>query len=256
MRKKIVGSSWKMHINSFDEASTLAQGIAERLGSEEEVDLFILPAFPLITMTKAMFYGTNIKFGAQNIAVAEKGAHTGEVPVKLVKELECAYVELNHAERRSMYNETDEMTAIKVSLCEQYGLTPIVCIGETSEDIERDRSRLTLRTQILWALENSSPAFREQIILAYEPVWAIGQAESASKEYIAKTHKMIRELVKADFNEDLSNKIRIIYGGSVSPETALQLSDVEDVDGLFVGRFGLQAENFEKIVNNFKGESR
>lgn len=255
MRKKIVGSSWKMHINSFDDASSLAQGIASRVGQQDDIDLFILPSYPLIPMVKAMFNGTVIKYGAQNVAVAKQGAHTGEVPINLLKELGCTYVELNHAERRANYNESDEMTAIKVGLCEEYGLKPIVCIGETGEDIKLNRSYLTLRTQVVWALSNASEAFRKEIILAYEPVWAIGQQESADKTYIEKTHRMLRDIVALDFGEELANQIRIIYGGSVSPQTAMELSDVKDVDGLFVGRFGLQPENFEKIVNNFKGES-
>ena len=143
------------------------------------------------------------------------------------------------------------MVAQKVALCEKYDLTPIVCIGEKQSDIDSGQSEMTLKSQVQWALELVSEPFRKRVILAYEPVWAIGQAESADKDYIDKTHKLLRQIVRDSYSNELADSIRIIYGGSVSPKTASELSTVEDVDGLFIGRFGLSGEGFEAIVNNF-----
>lgn len=251
MRKKIVGSSWKMHISSIEEATTLAQSILKKVGQRNDVDLFFLPPFVLIERIKNIFGSSNILVGAQNCAPIESGAMTGEVPINLLKEIGCHYVELGHAERKEYFNETNSMVAQKVKLCEKYDLVPIVCIGEKQSDIDLGQSEMTLKAQILWTLELLSEDYRKKVILAYEPVWAIGQTESADKEYIEKTHKLLRQIVRDNYSDDLADSIRIIYGGSVSPKTASELSSIEDVDGLFIGRFGLSGEGFESIVNNF-----
>lgn len=251
MRNKIVGSSWKMHVNSITQGTELASSIAQRVGHRDDVDLFFLPPFVLIERIRDIFSDTNILVGAQNCAPIEKGAMTGEVPISLLEEIGCTYIELGHAERKEFFNETDPMVAQKVALCEKYDLTPIVCIGEKQSDIDSGQSEMTLKSQVQWALELVSEPFRKRVILAYEPVWAIGQAESADKDYIDKTHKLLRQIVRDSYSNELADSIRIIYGGSVSPKTASELSTVEDVDGLFIGRFGLSGEGFEAIVNNF-----
>ena len=211
MRKKIVGSSWKMHINSIVDATNLAQSISKKVGQRDDVDLFFLPPFVLIERVKEIFSNTNILVGAQNCAPIDKGAMTGEVPINLLKETGCHYVELGHAERKEFFNETDSMVAQKVKLCEEYGLVPIVCIGEKQSDIDLGQSEMTLKSQVLWTLELLSEEYRKNVILAYEPVWAIGQAESADKEYIEKTHKLLRQIVRDNYSDDLADSIRIIY---------------------------------------------
>lgn len=251
MRRKIVGSSWKMHITSFDEGSTLSRGIAKRVGQRKDIDIFFLPSFPLIQCVESCFTDTTIKYGAQNVSVAEKGAYTGEVPINLLKELGCTYIELGHAERRTTYNETNEVVNQKARLCERYDIVPIICIGESTQDLDYKIGHTQLRTQIIWALDGVSDEFKKKVILAYEPVWAIGKEKSADKAYIEKTHAFIRQCVREVYGVATANQIRIIYGGSVSPQTASELANSEDIDGLFVGRFGLQAENFEKIIDNF-----
>jgi triosephosphate isomerase (TIM) len=248
MRKKIVGSSWKMHINSIKDGVELAKEIRNYVGEIEEADVFILPTFPMIKFISDVFKGSKIKWGAQNVCFEEKGAYTGEVPIQVLKELGCSYVELGHAERRALFNESDEVINKKVKLCIKHNLVPIVCIGETQEDLNNDVDDIRLKTQILWALEGINKEEAKNVIFAYEPVWAIGQKEAAEAEYVRNVHEFIRKVISDIYGSETSEEIRIIYGGSVSPESAKVLTKYDEIDGLFIGRFGLKAENFKSMV--------
>lgn len=248
MRRKIVGSSWKMHINSIKDGVELAEQIKDYVGNVEAVEIFILPTFPMIKYIADIFKESKIGWGAQNMCFEEKGAYTGEVPAQVLKELECNYVEIGHAERRALFNETDEIVNKKVRLCYKYDLVPIVCIGETQEDLNNNVQDVRLQTQVLWALNGLEKDQIKRLIFAYEPVWAIGQAEAANPEYVQNMHKYIRSIIKKQYGREVSENIRIIYGGSVSPENAVELTQYEDIDGLFIGRFGLKAENFNSMV--------
>ncbi|SCH50297.1 MULTISPECIES: triose-phosphate isomerase [unclassified Romboutsia] len=250
MRRKIVASSWKMHINSIVDGKNLAKDICDKVGKVEDVDIFILPTFPMIHTVSEEFKGSNIKYGAQNVCFAEKGAYTGEVPANVLKEIGCTYVELGHAERKAMFSESDILVNRKVKICEKYDLIPVVCIGETKEDLDNNIGKQTLKTQVEWALEGLSDDFRKKVILAYEPVWAIGQPKAARPEYVNETHKYIRKIIEQEYGKEVANSIRVIYGGSVSPETAPDLVKYEDIDGLFIGRFGLKGENFKAMVDS------
>ena len=250
MRKKVVASSWKMHINSIVEGKNLAKDICNEVGNIEDVEMFILPTFPMIQTVANEFEGSNIKYGAQNVCFAEKGAYTGEVSANILKEIGCSYVELGHAERKAMFAEDDVLVNRKVKICEKYDLIPIVCIGETKEDLDNNIGQQVLKTQVEWALEGLSEDFRKKVILAYEPVWAIGQPKAANPEYVNETHKYIRRVIENEYKKEVANCIRIIYGGSVSPETAPELVKYEDIDGLFIGRFGLKGKNFKSMVQS------
>lgn len=250
MRRKIIASSWKMHINSIVDGKNLAKDICDKVGNIEDIDIFILPTFPMIHTVSEAFKGSNIKYGAQNVCFAEKGAYTGEVPANVLKEIGCTYVELGHAERKAMFAENDILVNRKVKICEKYDLIPVVCIGETKEDLDNNVGKQTLKTQVEWALEGLSDDFRRKVILAYEPVWAIGQPKAARPEYVNEIHKYIRKIIEQEYGKEVANSIRVIYGGSVSPETAPDLVKYEDIDGLFIGRFGLKGENFKAMVDS------
>jgi len=250
MRRKIVGASWKMHVNSIAEGIELASGIHKEVGDIEDVDIFILPSFPLIKGVSDIFQSGNIGWGAQNMCFDIKGAYTGEVPAQMLKELNCKYIELAHAERKAFFNETDETVNKKIKICEDFDFTPVVCIGETEEDVQNGKGCESLKTQILTMLDGINREFAKKIILAYEPVWAIGKAETAGLEYIADMHGFIRQTIKIQFGEDVSEHIRIIYGGSVNPETSDDLLGLPNVDGVFIGRFGLNPKNFKKITES------
>jgi triosephosphate isomerase (TIM) len=248
MRRKIVGSSWKMHVNSINDGVELAKQIKEYVGNVEETEVFILPTFPMIKFVADVFNGSKIRWGAQNICFEEKGAYTGEVPIQVLKELDCTYVEVGHAERRALFNETDEIINKKVRLCSKHNLVPIVCIGETQEDLDNEVQNIRLKTQVLWALDGLNKEEVKKVILAYEPVWAIGQKEAANAEYVQNMHEFIRSIVSESYGSETAEAIRVIYGGSVSPESARVLTKFKDIDGLFIGRFGLKAENFQSMV--------
>lgn len=250
MRKKIIGTSWKMHVNSIKDGVDLAKQIKDNLGNMDSVEIFILPTFPMISFLKDILEGSKIGWGAQNMCFAEKGAYTGEVPPQVLKELKCQYIEIGHAERRKLFNETDEIVNKKVKLSFKYGFVPIVCIGETQDDLDNKFENIRLKTQILWALNSLSRDEMKKVILAYEPVWAIGKQQAASPEYVQNMHEFMRKFIVSEYGEEVGNSIRIIYGGSVSPESSKLLMKQKDIDGLFIGRFGLKIENFKSIVNS------
>ncbi|SHJ70411.1 triosephosphate isomerase [Geosporobacter subterraneus DSM 17957] len=248
MRKPLVGTSWKMHIHSIYRGEALAEAMHRSVGHIEAVDMFVLPTFPLISKVANKLKSGNIKWGAQNICIAESGAFTGEVPPLSLKELGCSYIEIGHAERRAMFGETDKDVYKKIRLSLEYDMTPVICIGETEEDKREHVGNVRVHTQILWALNGLQIEEMKKIILAYEPVWAIGQAEAASADYVENIHGYIRSIVEKEYGKDVAQEIRIIYGGSVSPDNTGPLTKQENVDGLFVGRFGLSSENFYQIV--------
>lgn len=252
MRKKIVGSSWKMHINSIYKGEELAKEIRNLVGKIDEIDIFIIPTYPMIPAISKIFQGSCIKWGAQNVSYIEKGALTGEVPPLVLKELGCTYVEVGHAERRANLNETDETVNKKIKLIFKYEMIPIICIGETLSDLNNNYGKLRLETQTLWALDGLNKDEIEKVVIAYEPVWAIGQSEAAKEDYVEEVHSFIRSVIADKYGEEVGQAVRIIYGGSVSPESAQKLCLKENVDGVFIGRFGLKAENFEKMVCAFK----
>lgn len=248
MRRKIVGASWKMHVNSIKEGLELANGIHHEVGQIKDVDIFILPSFPLIQGVSEVFKSGHIGWGAQNICFEQKGAYTGEVPAPMLKELECKYIELAHAERKEFFNETDEIVNKKLKICEELDFIPVVCIGEKDEDLQKAKDSLS--HQVLTMLNGLGKEFIQKMILAYEPVWAIGQSATASMDYITNIHSFIRNLVKEHYGEEVGENIRIIYGGSVNPETSDELLGLNDVDGVFIGRFGLNPQSFKRITES------
>lgn len=248
MRRKIVGSSWKMHINTKSEVNVLANEIVDGIKDIHHVDMFLIPSFPLIDHLAQILKDTKVSWGAQNMAFVDYGAYTGEVAAPTLSALGCTYIELGHAERRANFNETDHAVNKKVRLCLKYGMTPLVCIGETRSDKEDGVGRTRVKTQVLWALEGVARDDVSKIILAYEPVWAIGQSEGADAEYVDDMHRFIRDVIALEYGNDVAQTIRIIYGGSVKLESAHDLISKENIDGLFTGRFALEAKNYIAIV--------
>ena len=260
MRKKIVGSSWKMHVNTKTEVDVLAREIVEGVKNIEKVDMFLIPTFPLIDHLANILRNSHVAWGAQNMAFVDYGAYTGEVPASTLADLQCKYIELGHAERRANFNETDHAVNKKVKLCLDAGLTPLVCIGETKTEKEDGVGRLRVKSQILWTLEGVEMEEVSKVIFAYEPVWAIGQSEGANAEYVNDMHRFIRDVIASEYGNDIAQAIRIIYGGSVKLENAKEYISKENIDGLFTGRFALEAKNYiaivelvEKYVNEKEG---
>lgn len=254
MRRKIVGSSWKTHIYSIYEGKKLAKEISEAVKDVDDVDMFLLPTFPMIPLISTTLANTNVSWGAQNISFAEKGAYTGEVPPQVLRELGCKYIEIGHAERRTYFNETNMTINKKVKLALNHGMIPIVCTGETAEDKEQNIGKIRLTTELMWMLDGLDEEDMRKVIIAYEPIWAIGQTEAADENYVEDIHVFLRNRVEKEYGKEIAENITIIYGGSVDPENAVKLMSKDNIDGLFVGRFGLKAENFRKIVDAARGK--
>ena len=247
MRKKILGASWKMHKNTKAEVKSFVLSIKGSVSQFKDLEMFLIPSFPLIDYLKQQIQSTHIGVGAQNVAFVEHGPYTGEVSIETLIDVGCDYVEIGHAERREHFNETNEAIAKKVKLTLDHHCVPLVCVGETLKQKEEGYAFEVLKEQVQTALKYVAVNDISRVIFAYEPVWAIGQQEGASSDYVATQHQFIRSII-ASIDAKAAQAIRIIYGGSVKKESAAAMMENEDVDGLFAGRFALEPNNYIEIA--------
>jgi len=251
-RKPIVGMSLKMYHNSLKKAADFAESINQLVGEEEEIEQFLFPGMGTLYPVSLKLKNSLIGFGSQNIAPAANGAYTGEFSIESLVDMGGSYVEIGHSERRSLFHESDEMIADKVQLTIENGLMPVLCIGEPKETTDFEWIKSFLENQLSMDLKNIAKEKLETVIIAYEPVWAIGAANAASAEHVAKIHTLIRESLSNLFGTETAEKIRIIYGGSVSKDNVSAIVSNENVDGVFVGRFGHDPKNYQAIVESVK----
>lgn len=247
MRKPIVGIGWKMYMNDIGASKELLRELGSYADKYPHIETFLFPAAMHMESASAILSKTCLGFGAQNISEFETGNYTGENSVLLLKSLGGKYVEIGHAERRALFGETDEHVCKKVRLCKSHDITPVICVGETAESIERGINRALLREQVCRSFEGAVVDELSSTILVYEPVWAIGRDKPAQPEYVEEVHCYLREIIRELFG-DAADMLRIIYGGSNSPDTCRDFIRKENIDGLFVGRSALKAENFGKIL--------
>ena len=257
MRRLIAGTGWKMNIGAAaaqNYAATLKTLLAPLdLGA---LDLFVLPPFTSLHAAHAAFAGSPVAIGGQNMHWAENGAWTGEIAAEMLVEAGCRYVELAHSERLQHFGESYPQVRRKVTRAMQAGLAPIVCLGETALDKLQGRSDAVLAEQVLTSIADVPDERVPEVILAYEPRWAIGGAAAASPAYVADRHGMLREVLRKHRGAPAAEQTRIIYGGSVTPENGAGLLACADVDGLFVGRAAWTPEGFARIVNLVHTASR
>jgi triosephosphate isomerase len=248
-RKPLIAGNWKMNL-TVSESVRLVQAISEGMDKRIGADVLVAPPFTLLSEVHRALKGKSILLGAQNIYWEPSGAFTGEVSASMVKEVGCTHVILGHSERRCDFGETDETVNLKVQAAMTEGLIPIVCIGETLDEREKDRAFEVIRSQ----LDGSLRKFREKkdipvnLILAYEPVWAIGTGKTASPEQAQEIHRYIRQWLQDNFGESPGSAIRILYGGSVKGDNAKELLSQSDIDGALVGGASLKAESFLSII--------
>ena len=250
--KPLVGISLKIYQNKIAEAVNYAQSISQLTNGETDLELFILPSMGVIyPVAQALHNRENvIGLGAQNIAPIANGALTGEFSIESLVDLQGHYVEIGHYERRTYFHEDNELINQKIQLTLKNQLVPLLCIGEAQQTT--GTALKTAFKKILAAdLANISPAQLATLIIAYEPYWAIGKAAAAQASYVAVAHTMIREAL-AELIGPTADNVRIIYGGSVSKDTAGSLVNNPNVDGVFVGRFGHDPQNFAEIVQIVK----
>lgn len=245
MRQKLVAGNWKMH-GTREQTEALIRGLAEALGNGPSAEVAVCPPFVYLVDAAAAVEGTNIRLGAQNVAVEEGGAYTGEVAGAMLRDVGCHYVIVGHSERRSLYGETDELVAAKYGAAQRDGLVPILCVGETLEEREDGVTDQVVERQLRAVLGQAGIGSFSSAVVAYEPVWAIGTGRTATPEQAQEVHALIRGILVAD-DDTIGNSVRILYGGSVKPSNAEDLFSMPDVDGGLVGGASLEAEGFAEV---------
>jgi len=248
MRKKVIAGNWKMH-NNLEETELLINGIKEGLKNETvNCDVIVCPTFTNLYIAAKELQGSNIKLGAQNMYYEDKGAFTGEISADMLLSVNVEYVILGHSERRTYFGETDEIINKKILKALEKGLKPIFCIGETLEEREKGITFDVIKTQVVNGLKGVIAEQMKNIIIAYEPVWAIGTGKTATKEQAQEVHAYIRSLLTEMYNKETAVNVIIQYGGSVKPENAAELLSQPDIDGALVGGACLKADSFLEII--------
>jgi len=249
MRNQVVAGNWKMNNNTAETELLLTNLIQHSI--REDVMVYVAPAFTQLSQSVSMLNGQPIKVAAQNMNAAASGAHTGEVSSCMLKGVGVQTVILGHSERRSLYGETNKSLKAKVATAIEDGMEIIFCFGEEFSERKANTHFDLVKEQLSTALFDLAGEAWDQIILAYEPVWAIGTGETASPEQAQEMHAFIRKEIEANYNAAIAEDVVILYGGSVKPNNAKEIFSMVDVDGGLIGGASLNADNFMAIVNAF-----
>ena len=248
MRTPIIAGNWKMNKKRHD-ATELARGVVEHTrGLPDPVQIVIAPTLISLAEVRGVTEGSRVSVAAQHMHSAEQGAFTGEVGPQMVKDAGCDWVIIGHSERRALFGETDQGVNEKVRAALGAGLGPIVCVGESLEEREANKTLERVSAQVRAALKGVSADRLPQIVLAYEPIWAIGTGRTATPEQAQQVHAAIRALLTELYDNKVAARVRIQYGGSVKPENAAELLGQPDIDGALVGGASLKVASFVAIV--------
>ena len=254
MRKKIVAANWKMNMTQ-SESERFVESFLRDVGEITEVEVVIIPPFTAIAkVSEALGRAQNIKVGAQNMYWEQSGPYTGEISAPLLRDLFVHYVVLGHSERRTLFGETDEMVNRKVRAALEAKLRPIVCVGETLEQRDKGNVEKILSLQLKGSLAGVTPKELQEIVIAYEPVWAIGTGRNATPAQAQEAHAFIRHTLRDMADDATAERVRIQYGGSVKPENARELMSQPDIDGALVGGASLDPRSFAQIVKATREE--
>ncbi|MBK0368834.1 triose-phosphate isomerase [Flavobacterium agrisoli] len=248
MRKKIVAGNWKMHKNA-QQTAALLQDLMAKIPATTEAQVIVAPTFVNLASAVTQLESANIGVAAQNMHQAEGGAFTGEISADMLTSIGVKTVILGHSERRSLFHETDALIAYKVDTALAHEMTVIFCFGEELKDRQSDNHFNIVENQLKDGLFHIANESWSKIVLAYEPVWAIGTGETASPEQAQEMHEFIRETVRKRFGAEISDELTILYGGSVKPENAKEIFSKPDVDGGLIGGAALKADDFLAIVS-------
>jgi triosephosphate isomerase len=250
MRKKVIAGNWKMY-NDLNGSKDLINKLVNGLKNEKyNCEVIICPPFTSLAEAGSLLKGSKIMLGAQNMHEAESGAFTGEISASMIKSTGSQYVILGHSERRTIFKESDELINKKLKAALKSGLKPIFCIGETLEEREKNITNDVLKRQVAVGLEGISESELENIIIAYEPVWAIGTGRTATPAQAEDAHSFIRNLIKDKYSKIAAENIIIQYGGSVKPDNSGGLLSQPDIDGALVGGACLKADSFIAIIKS------
>ena len=246
LRKPIIAGNWKMN-NTIAETEALVKDLIP-LVTDAKCDVVICTPYTDLAKAVELTKGTNIKVGAENVHWAEKGAFTGEISAKMLVELGVEYVIIGHSERRQYFGETDASVNARTKAALAAGLIPIVCVGETLEQREKNRTKAVVRKQINGAFADIPEEDAKKIVVAYEPVWAIGTGKTATDEQAQETIKNIRSMIAHLYGRKFANRLRIQYGGSMNPKNVKGLMAQPDIDGGLIGGASLKAVDFSQVV--------
>ncbi len=246
-RIPLIAGNWKM-FKTAAEAADAARSLDDLIRDVSGVDVMIAPPFTALSQVCAVLEGSRIAAGAQNVHWESEGAFTGEIAPGMLKDAGCRYVIIGHSERRQLFGETDQQVNRKIQAALAAGLTAVMCIGETEAEREGGQTFSVLDKQIRLGLEGVSFQTPGDVVIAYEPVWAIGTGKTATREQAQEVHAFIRDLLSRLYDEELADKLRILYGGSVKPNNIAELIRMPDIDGALVGGASLDPETFAQIV--------
>lgn len=249
MRKILISGNWKMY-KDIHETAELVNNLKSQLAElRTEIGVVICPPFTSLVVARGLMEGSPLKLGAQNMSENDDGAFTGEVSARMLKAIGCEYVILGHSERRQYYQETNDLVNRKTRKALATGsLTPIICVGETLEQRESGITDQIITTQIKGALNDLTSEDLKRIVIAYEPVWAIGTGKTATPQQANHVHKLIRKLIGQIYSWAVAESLTILYGGSVNPTNSLELLSETDIDGALVGGACLKADSFMAII--------
>ncbi len=247
-RKPLIAGNWKMY-KTGPEAVQTALDLAALCQDITHAEVMIAPTYLSLPLVAQALKHTPVKVGAQNLHFETQGAFTGEVSAHMIKAAGADYVLIGHSERRQYFGETDEGVCKKLKAALAARLKPIVCIGETESQREQEKTFFILDKQVSDGLKGFGPGDLTDLVLAYEPVWAIGTGKSANADQVDQVHQYLRSLLEKNFSKEMALATRILYGGSVKPENAEELMAIEDVDGALVGGASLDADKFINIIN-------
>jgi len=246
-RRPLIAGNWKM-FKTCSEAVETAKHLLMLVSKTTDVDVMIAPPFTALAQVSDVVKGSCISVGAQNLFWEAEGAYTGEISPSMLVSAGCRYVIIGHSERRQYFNETDESVNRKIKSSLKNGLIPVMCVGESEKERELSETFSVLDKQVKNGLEDFSPDDLKTLVIAYEPVWAIGTGKTATAEQAQEVHEFLRAMLEKKFGNRLAKSMRILYGGSVKPNNIAELMSMPDIDGALVGGASLDPETFSKII--------
>lgn len=246
-RKPLIAGNWKM-FKTGPEALETADRLVKLLSTTMDVDVMIAPPFTALALVSDLLKKTRISLGAQNLFWEAEGAYTGEISASMLVSAGCRYVIVGHSERRQYFGETDETVNQKIKAVVTNDLIPVMCVGESETERESKETFSVLDRQVQKGLKGFSADEMETLVMAYEPVWAIGTGKTATADQAQEVHLFLREMLEKKFGNNLAKSIRILYGGSVKPDNITELMTMPDIDGALIGGASLEPETFSKIV--------
>jgi triosephosphate isomerase len=247
LRKKVIAANWKMY-KTPAQAQEFVAGFLPLVANHDRDEIILCPSDTSLSVVIAATAGSNVAVGAQNMYFVDEGAFTGETSPLMLKAINATHILIGHSERRQYFGETDETVNKKLLAALKHGLKPIVCIGEVLAEREAGQTEEVLLRQIRKGLDGLEAPHCETVVIAYEPVWAIGTGKTATPEMAAEAHAIVRKEIAVVLGQEAADKIRILYGGSVKPENASALMNMEEIDGALVGGASLDPQSFAKIV--------